>query len=232
MSAARSDLSWAERLWRALLGIALLPVAGALTLALADVLREAAANFGDPARPSPFWGLPVGFGLWLLIWALLPWPIRAYVLAHELTHAFWALLLGERVGAISVTRRGGSVRVSRRRFLALLAPYFFPLYTLLVLAAYGVAALLGDPSRYAVLWLAGIGWTWGFHFTFTLSMLAEDQSDIRQAGPLLAYVTIYAFNVAGIALWLAAVTPVGLRLPATRFAAHLRWLYETARSAW
>ena len=230
MRSPRAELGWGQRLWRGALGIALLPAAAALTLALADVIREAAAGFGDAARPSPFWGLPTGFALWLLLWALLPRPVRAYVLAHELTHAFWALLLGDRVGAIAVTRRGGSVRVSRRRFLALLAPYFFPLYTLLVLAAYGVAALYTDPTPYAALWLAAVGWTWGFHCTFTLSMLAEDQSDIRYAGALLAYVTIYLFNAAGIAMWLAAVTPVGLRRLAARWIGHLRWMFEAVRS--
>lgn len=230
MSAAASELGWAQRALRGLLGLALLPVAAALTLALADVIREAAALSADFAGASAFWGLAAGFGLWLLVWWLLPRPVRAYVLAHELTHALWALLLGERVGRLSVSSRGGSVQVSRRRFWVLLAPYFFPLYTLLVMAAYGVASLFADPAPYAVFWLAGIGFTWGFHLTFTLWMLSGEQSDIRQAGALLAYVTIYIVNVAGIALWVAAVTPVGIGALASAVSARMLELWRLARS--
>lgn len=229
MSAADGKLGPAARLGRTLLGLALLPLCVALTRALAGVVADAARGAGVLEGPSPYWGLGIGFGLWLALYVLLPRPVRAYVLAHELTHAFWALLLGERVGDLRVGRRGGSVRVSRRRFLVLVAPYFFPLYTLLTLAAYGIAALFADPSPNAPFWLAAIGFTWGFHFTFTISMIAADQSDLRQAGAWLAFTTIYLANVAGIALWIAAVTPVGVSELGERLARDLRATARLAR---
>ena len=188
-------------------GVALLPVCAALTFATIEELRSAVPAASEWAHSSPQWGLAIGFLLWLSLYATTPRPIRAYVLAHELTHAFWALLLGERVSDLRVTRRGGSVRIGRRRFLVLLAPYFFPLYTLLVLGAYGVATMIGDPTPWTVWWLAGIGFSWGFHLTFTISMLAAGQNDIREAGPLPAYATIYLVNLTGLALWISAISP-------------------------
>ncbi len=219
----------AARMGRALLGLALLPLCAAMTRVLIGVMADAAHGARFWEVPSPFWGLAIGFGLWLALYFLLPRPVRAYVLAHELTHAFWALLLGDRVGDLRVSRRGGSVRVSRRRFLVLVAPYFFPLYTLLTLAAYGIASLFGDPTPNAPFWMAAIGFTWGFHLTFTISMLAADQSDIRLAGALLAYTTIYLVNVAGVALWMAAITPVGVSELGERLGRDLRTAARTLR---
>jgi hypothetical protein len=188
----------------------MIPVCVALTGAVVSTLRASVIANDAWNRPSPQWGLVVGFLLWTALFVTVPRPIRAYVLAHELSHALWALLLGERVAGLRVTSRGGSVQIGRSRFLVLLAPYFFPLYTLIVIAAYGAIALVGDPTPWTVWWLAAVGFTWGFHLTFTISTLAAGQSDIRAAGPLPAYTTIYFMNLAGLALWISAVSPVRL----------------------
>jgi hypothetical protein len=62
-----------------------------------------------------------------------------------------------------------------------------------------------------------IGFTWGFHFTFTVSTLMQHQSDIRACGHLFSYTFIYSLNVLGIGLWTVVVTPATLERYVTHF---------------
>ena len=114
--------------------------------------------------------------------------------------------MGARVSRFRVGARGGSVTLSKSNFLITLAPYFFPLYTILVVAAYGALSLFYDLKAYEPLWLGLVGLTWSFHLTFTISTLRQHQPDIRIHGRLFSYAFIYLFNLLGIALWLVAVT--------------------------
>ncbi len=63
---------------------------------------------------------------------LLPKPMRVYVFGHELTHAIWTWLFGGRVKRFKATSTGGHVVDHEEQFLITLAPYFFPLYVVLV----------------------------------------------------------------------------------------------------
>ena len=78
--------------------------------------------------------LLAGAACWLVIFLLLPKPMWIYVFGHELTHALWTWLFGGRVKKMKVTSAGGHVVVSKTNFLIALAPYFFPLYAVLVIA--------------------------------------------------------------------------------------------------
>ena len=55
-----------------------------------------------------------------------------------------------------------------------------------------------------------MGFTWGFHLTFTVSTLLQKQTDIHEYGYLFSYTLIYFLNVLGIGLWFVAVTSVTL----------------------
>ena len=56
--------------------------------------------------------------------------------ATELTHALWTWLMGGKVNRFKVTSKGGHVIVSKTNFLIALAPYFFPVYAVLVVAVF------------------------------------------------------------------------------------------------
>ncbi|NLB60411.1 MAG: hypothetical protein GX806_05000, partial [Lentisphaerae bacterium] len=156
----------------------------------------------------PAVALGAGIILWCLIFYLLPRPVRAYVLAHELTHALWGALGGARVSGLRVAARGGSVRLSTVNWVSTLAPYFFPLYTFLIVLAYYLLALLVDLRRRELLWFGLLGLSLGFHWTFTIEALSRPQSDIRRYGKLFAYPLIYLLNLLGLALLLLLVAPV------------------------
>src|SRR5215475_12752418 len=78
--------------------------------------------------------LLAGAACWVAIFLLLPKPMWVYVFGHELTHALWAWLFGGRVKQFKATSQGGHVVVTKSNFLIALAPYFFPLYAVLVVA--------------------------------------------------------------------------------------------------
>ena len=94
--------------------------------------------------PVSAWAFGIGFFLWVALYFLLPRPIRTYVLAHELTHALWAWLTGSHVSRMKLSKNGGSVVVSKNNILITLAPYFFPLYTMMVIAGYAILSLFFD----------------------------------------------------------------------------------------
>ena len=151
-----------------------------------------------------------GFIFWLVLYFVLPRPVRTYVLAHELTHALWGWMMGARVSNLRVAEDKGSVTLSKTNFLITLAPYFFPLYTVLTIVLFGVLGLFYAVEQYHLWWMGMIGFTWGFHFTFTISTLMQHQSDIRACGHLFSYTFIYSLNTIGIGLWSVAVTPATL----------------------
>ena len=108
-----------------------------------------------------------------------------YVFGHELTHALWVLLMGGRVSRFRVGREGGHIITDKNNFWIALAPYFFPLYSILVLALYGVLSLFLNMQPYGRLLYALIGVTWAFHFTFTCWMIPKNQTDLSDNGTIL-----------------------------------------------
>lgn len=187
------------------MGILLIPLCVAVTRTVSALVLMAQPP-GDWIIPPTALAIGGGYFLWLFCFFTMPRPVRTYVLAHELTHALWAAMMGARVSRLKVTSTGGSVTVSKNNFLITLAPYFFPLYTALVILAYGIAVFFVQVEDYYLLWLGLVGFTWGFHFTFTVTTLLQRQSDIEEYGHVFSYAVIYLFNVAGIALWTVFVS--------------------------
>ncbi len=192
------------RLLRFLTGAALVPLCVAVTLALLDVLRHIPGS-GSLFSPETVW-LLTGYALWLGMWFFLPQPVRAYVVAHELTHALWAVLFGGRARNLRVTSEGGSVRLTKSNMLITLAPYFFPFYTIFVILLRFVTGLFVADVPFPLAWLFFVGLTWGFHITFTVQSLMVTQPDIQEYGRLFSYVVIFLFNLAGVGLWVVCTT--------------------------
>lgn len=192
---------------RFLLAALALPLAAALAVVALDVLRAAAqAESFFSAEMFSFTG---GFVAFCLVW--LAWPggmVRTYVLGHELTHALWGMAFGARASNLKVSLKGGSVTLTKSNFLITLAPYFFPFYTIVaVLLALGTRAFV-SPLPWPCAWLFAVGFTWCFHFGFTLRSLAQRQPDVVEYGRLFSWVIIWVFNLLGVVLWLLATTEV------------------------
>jgi hypothetical protein len=142
-----------------------------------------------------FWFFSLGAILWLISFLGLPRPIVIYVFGHELTHAVWVWLMGGRVSRFRVGRDGGHVVTSKANFWIALAPYFFPIYSILAIVTYGVLSLFLNVRPYGQLLYAVIGATWAFHFTFTCWMIPKNQTDLSDQGTFFSLVLIYLMNL-------------------------------------
>jgi len=163
--------------------------------------------------------------LWVFLFFCLPRPTRSYVLAHELTHALWGWVMGANIKRLRVSKNGGSVTLTKSNFLITLAPYFFPLYTVLAILGYYFLSIFFDLRTYEPFWLGLVGLTWGFHLTFTITTLLQHQPDIRENGRLFSYALIYFMNVLGLCLWVVMVASSTLEFFAVR-------LGEDTASTW
>jgi hypothetical protein len=184
-------------------GLLLLPACVAVSRCVWDLLVLDVRAQGEGSIRT--WALPAGFLLWTALFFCFSRPFRTYVLGHELTHALWGLCLGARVSRMKVSRGGGWVELSKTNVLISLAPYFFPLYTVLVIQLYAVLGRFFEVQRWEGWWLGAVGFTWAFHLTFTGQMLASHQPDIQEHGRLFSGTVIYLFNLLGMTLWVTAV---------------------------
>jgi len=208
-----------------MVGILLIPVCVAVTKTVLFLMANLGAVSGL-TRSLPVLAVGVGVMLWVVIFYVLPRPVRTYVLAHELTHALWGSVFGARVSGLRISKNGGSVNVSEVNWFVALAPYFFSLYTILVMIGYYLLALFVDLRRWELVWFGLIGLTLGFHWAFTLESLTQPQSDIRRYGRLFSYTLIYVLNLLGIGLMLVLVSPVSLDLFVGRLIRDVADIYQ------
>lgn len=200
---------------KAVVGLFLLPAVWVLTQTFFGALAWATVERGFWAS-EPFWFFALGAILWGVIFFSLPRPIWVYVFGHELTHAIWVVLMGGRVRKFHVARDGGHILTDKVNTWIALAPYFFPIYSILVIGLYFLTGLFVEVEPYKA-WLYGaIGLTWAFHFTFTCSMIFKGQSDLEYGGNFFSLVIIYLANLALLTVMLIATSPeISARLFAT-----------------
>lgn len=163
---------------------------------------------------QPFQAVPEGsfyflFGIggyFAFQWAFFR-PIRTYVFGHELTHVLAAWMTGGRVKRFHVSKKGGSVTVSKTNLFVALAPYMIPLYALLLLAVFRLAGYFYplEPYWRLCLWLLGL--SIGFHMALTAYALKQGQPDLKAAGKFLSALIIYLGNAASLVFLLGALFP-------------------------
>jgi hypothetical protein len=172
-----------------ILGILLLPACAGAAAALGRVVSAA-------GNASLFWvALAGGAGCWLAIYLLLPKPMWIYVFGHELTHALWTWVCGGRVKKFKASSKGGHVVITKTNFLIALAPYFFPLYAVMVIAVFVAGHLIWDWSRHLPWFHFLLGAAYSFHLTLTWHILKTRQSDITDQGYLFSGVVIWIGNI-------------------------------------
>ncbi len=197
-----------------IIAILLLPVCAGAGSALWMVLQAT-------GREDTTW-VPAlaGAACWVVVYILLPKPMLLYVFGHELTHALWTWLLGGRVKKFKATSKGGHVVVTRNNFVIALAPYFFPLYAVLVMAAFWAGHWFWNLRHYLVWFHLLLGAAYAFHVTLTWHILKHSQTDISEQGYLFSAAVIFLGNV--------AVLLIGIPLLATNVAVPtaLEWWWN------
>lgn len=132
-------------------------------------------------------------------------PIRTYVFGHELSHAVAAWMSGAKVRHFHVSKKGGSVHVSKTNTFIALAPYILPIYALVIMGAYfAVCYFYPQGRQYWHVFLWALGAAMGFHMALTGYALRIDQPDLKAAGKFLSGVLIYMGN-AGVIIFVLGV---------------------------
>ena len=151
---------------------------------------------------------------------MLPKPMWIYVFGHELTHAIWTWIFGGDVKKFKATAQGGHVVVTKNNFIIALAPYFFPIYAVLVVGIFLAGHLIWNWKSFLVWFHLIVGAAYAFHVTLTMHILQTRQTDITSQGYLFSAVIIFLGNV-GVLL-------IGVPLIAERVdvMTALRWWFS------
>ncbi|MBJ7258198.1 MAG: hypothetical protein JHD33_01565 [Chthoniobacterales bacterium] len=229
-------------------GLFLLPVCYVLTAAffsaLIDAMTSQVAGRAHFWMTPQFWFFTLGLVCWLIAYFGLPKWVTGYVFGHELTHALVVLLMGGRVSQFSVGRDGGHIVSSKINTWIALAPYFIPIYSVFVIAIYGVVAATADlgPHRDladGILYFL-LGATWCFHACFTVAMIPKGQSDLHYGGTFFSLTIIYLMNLLVLSALLILATPYvsfasfarETLAQAQSFAAEAAFWADAVRRAW
>jgi hypothetical protein len=150
-----------------------------------------------------------------LLYFWLPKPIWVYVLGHEFTHAIATVLCGGRVKGMKVGSEGGHVYVTRDNFFVALAPYFIPIYAIMVFVIFALGRQILDWESTAV-WAAffwALGLSYSFHILLTWNILHTRQTDITSQGYVFSAVIIFLGNALVVVLGMNIVSSdIGLGL--------------------
>jgi len=179
-----------KKFFKAGIGIALLPICLAATIAFFHILKFLSAP--GVAQICFISGMLVYAGFFLLSWKMT----AIYVFGHEAVHAIIAFLCGAKIAAFRVSSRGGSVATTKSNFVISLAPYFLPLYTVLIGTGFLMVRLFyAQAMAYANLFLFLSGFSLSFHFFMTVDSLRIEQTDLSRNGYLFSLALIYLINM-------------------------------------
>ncbi len=207
-------------IWKFFIGLLVLLPACYVTMEAFFALVFDLARGSSLLRESEFWCFLFGVVSWLAAFVWLPRPMLLYVFGHEATHATAAFFCGARVPHFKASSEGGYVYTTKSNFLISLAPYLFPFYTLIVLAAAIFLTCVVDVYIYrpgAVFGLLGIRWiwvvmfllgsTWCFHVTFTAWMIGKHQPDLVENGVFFSLSLIVLVNLLLLCVFLVVGAP-------------------------
>ena len=171
-----------------------------------------------------------GIAVWGILFWLLPrsWLMLPYVYGHECTHAIWVKIFGGKVEEkFHVSLEGGHILADRVNTWIALAPYFFPIYSVLVLSIYGVAKIFTDVSAFEWVMFLLLGFTWSFHLAFTCLLIMQGQPDLHYGGTFFSMILIYAINLLiVIALLLTTAPHITMRGFAEQFFSNTEQFIE------
>lgn len=142
--------------------------------------------------------LLIGIALYLICHKYIYNFSRAYVFAHEVSHAIAAWCCGYKVSGMKVNKESGHTTVSDVNIFVLLAPYCFPLYAVICIVCFYITSLFWDGILvYDKVFLGILGFLMTFHLVHTYKSLTEtEQSDISSAGGgVFSFVLIVTINL-------------------------------------
>ena len=181
------------------IGVAMIPIGiGATASFYRHIMltKELAANlhlFG--------WGIVSYMVLHLLFYK----PTYLYVLGHESVHAGMSWIFGGKIKSFKATAEGGSVKTDKSNFVTELAPYFIPIYAIIVTVIYFVVSRSYPINGSIFVFLIGL--TLAFHLISTIEIMKIKQPDIMKSGYLFSIVLVYTLNIVIISVIFSLMFP-------------------------
>lgn len=146
---------------------------------------------------SKFLALAAGFFLYFVAKTMADSSMRTamQIIAHELTHAFFALITGHKVKKIRLDPEGAGGEMvfdsaGVGNWLIVIAPYFFPLF------GFFYMLFMGFMPSYLV-FNGFLGYFLGYHMDTVGSQIHEKQTDLPKVGYLFC-----ALFLPGANLWM------------------------------
>ena len=187
---------------RTLFAAAAVPLVIASVYTLIKTFLTFSAESGN--NYIPFW---VGVLCYVIFQIAFYKPMRTYVFGHELTHALAGILSGAKIKKFKVGKESGSVTLTKDNVWITLAPYFFPIYTFIIIVLYLFSGWVTDIKPLYPYFLFFAGLSIAFHVGLTIYILGIGQPDLKVYGVFFSYVLILIINVAVFALLMVLVFP-------------------------
>jgi hypothetical protein len=105
------------------------------------------------------------------------------------------------------TKNGGAVEVKEPNVWVVLAPYFYPTFTVLWFPFWFLVVRYKEDVPFAMELFFGIlALTWAYHLVMTLYILKFEQSDITRYGKIFSYSLIIFINTLTVFIFLSLIT--------------------------
>lgn len=179
------------RILKVLIGILLLPVTVAISVAFAAELGKIQIQQLTSLAAYFLKGVIV----YLIMHLILYKPNYFYVLGHEIAHAIATFICGGRVRALRVSGRGGGILTNKSNFFIALFPYFFPIYTIFFWLVYFLFSRFRNMTNLVPQFLFLVGFTLTMHIIMTIDSMKVKQGDIFKTGYLFSVSLIFILNV-------------------------------------
>lgn len=178
-----------KKFFNLLVAIILFPACLAVTINIYNQLAGI-KNF-NRSQVYFLWGLVS----YLVFHIIFYRPDRFYILGHETMHAVAAIFSGGKVKSIKVSKTGGQTTTNKTNLFINLAPYFFPVYTVILAIFYFLAGFIFDVTRFTSLFMFLVGFTLCFHVVLTVDFLKVKQPDLVRSGYIFSLFLIYIVNL-------------------------------------
>jgi hypothetical protein len=153
---------------------------------------------------APFWA---GGLCYLVFQALFYRPMLVYVFGHELTHALAGILSGAKIKKFKVNKNSGLVVLNKDNIWITLSPYFFPLYSFIVILIYFSLGWVIDILQIYSYFIFFLGFTIAFHIALTVFIIRIGQPDLKVYGIFFSLIVILSANILTFSLLMILAFP-------------------------
>ena len=136
----------------------------------------------------------LGFSLGCIFFSFF-WKLKViYIAGHEFAHWIFAKLFRRETNGLEIKASSGGTMIHNPNIWILLAPYFFPTYTVLWLLFMPILYLENIPPIADAIFFFILGVSVAYHTALTVYALSFPQSDLEKYGKYYSIMLIIMMN--------------------------------------